>query len=234
MKKIARALVCGFLIFGILDAAPKKSSTSPVKNLQKGSIISGSMATGDLKRWMFFNDSSIGGSWTKIGASEYISVDLAYSATLATIASAGGLRGIFGIDFEFPLYVAPKGQTNLLSSHDKISEVFGWGALVPVSVGIDVNGFYLRGLVGYGYNSIDEGFDINGHTEKITARYHGLIYGAGIGYRIKNIINIGAKALFGEMKNDQKSTNSVDLAKRQSQDGRYKMTKIGGYISIIF
>lgn len=231
MKKIAGVLACIFLMFAALEAAPAKSA----KGLQKGSVVSGSKMTGDLRRWMFFNDGSIGGSWTKIGASEYVSVDLAYSSTITTIATAGGLRGAFGIDFEFPIYVAAKGQTNALSTHNKFAEVLGWGAFVPVSVGIDVNGFYLRGLVGYGYNEIEEGFDIGNGTEKMKVRYHGLIYGASVGYRIANIVNIGAKALFGEMKNDARNTNSAELEKiKEPKDGRYNMMRIGGYISIIF
>lgn len=235
MKKIAGVLACIFLMFAVLEAAAQKPAKNAAKSLQKGSVVSGSKMTGDLKRWMLFNDGFIGGSWTKIGASEYVSVDLGYSSSITTIAAAGGLRGVFGIDFEFPIYVAAKGQTNILSTHNKFAEVLGWGAFVPASVGIDINGFYLRGLVGYGYNEIEEGFDLSNSTAKIKARYHGLIYGASVGYRIKNIINIGAKALFGEMKNDVRSTNSAELEKiKEPKDGRYNMMRIGGYISIIF
>ncbi|MCE3047499.1 autotransporter outer membrane beta-barrel domain-containing protein [Helicobacter kayseriensis] len=235
MKKIISLIVCGFLLSGFLEAAPKKPSGNAVKNLQKGSVINGSKATGDLKRWMFFNDGSIGGSWTKIGRSEYISVDLGYSATITTIATAGGLRGIFGIDFEFPIYVSAKGQSNTLTDHKSFSEVLGWGAMIPLSVGIDVNGFYLRGLVGYGYNEIKEGYDIGANQNaSLNARYHGLIYGGSIGYRIKNIINIGAKAMFGKMKNDKRDADASLASIREPKDRHYDMMRFGGYISIIF
>lgn len=235
MKKFLGLVTCGILSLGILEAAPKKPSGNVTKNLQKGSVISGSKATGNLQRWMFFNDGSIGGSWTKIGKSEYISVDLGYSATITTIATAGGLRGIFGIDFEFPIYVSAKGKSNTLTTENSFSEVLGWGAMVPLSVGIDVNGFYIRGLVGYGYNEIKEGYDIGGNKNShLTARYHGLIYGGSVGYRISNIVNIGAKALFGKMKNDKRDADSNLADIKNPKDKHYDMMRFGGYISIIF
>ncbi|WP_027326906.1 hypothetical protein [Helicobacter pametensis] len=234
-KVISRLIACGILALGVAQAAPQKPSGNVVKNLQKGSVINGAKATGDLTRWMFFNDGSIGGSWTKIGKSEYVSVDLGYSATITTIAAAGGLRGIFGIDFEFPIYVSAKGQTNALTTSNNFAEVLGWGAMVPLSVGIDVNGFYLRGLVGYGYNEIKEGYDIGANKNAhLTARYHGLIYGGSIGYRIKNIVNIGAKAIFGKMKNDKRDGDASLAEIREPKDRHYDMMRFGGYVSIIF
>lgn len=234
-KKILGLIICSFVGLSTLEAAPQRLSGNAVKNLQKGSVINGSKATGNLQRWMFFNDGSIGGSWTKIGKSEYISVDLGYSATITTIATAGGLRGIFGLDLEFPIYVAAKGQSNTLITSNKFEEVLGWGAMIPVSVGIDINGFYIRGLVGYSYNEIKEGYDIEQNTTShLKARYHGLIYGGSVGYRISNIVNIGAKALFGKMKNDQRTADDALMNLREPKDKRYNMMRFSGYISIIF
>ncbi|ANV98616.1 hypothetical protein BBW65_07315 [Helicobacter enhydrae] len=240
IKNIAKVFLCCVLVGGALQAAPKKPkkpSANAVKNLQSGSVINGVKATGSLQRWMFFNDGFVGSSWTKIGRSEYISVDFGYSATIATIGTAGGLRGIFGVDFAFPIYVAARGQTNGLTTHNSFAEVLGWGAIVPLSIGLDVNGFYIRGLVGYAYNDIVEGFDLPNKSDATTMqmRYHGVVYGAGMGYRISNILNIGFKALFGEMKNDVRATNDATLIQvREFKNKKYDLMQFGGYVSIIF
>lgn len=234
-KLVSIALGCSLALSG-LYAAPKPPKKSTIANLKKGSVIDGSKASGDLQRWMFFNEGIIGGSWSKIGRSEFASIDFGYSSYIATIGTAWGLRGIFGVDFEFPLYLDAKGQTNALSTHRGYSDVLGWGATIPLSAGIDINGFYIKGLVGYTYNEITERFNVNEAKDaEMLTRYQGIVYGASIGYKIKNIVNIGARALFGNLKNDRRDTSNTTLNQEKTfQDRKYDYMKLGGFISIVF
>lgn len=237
MKKIIITLPLALSLVGMLEAAPiKRPASNGANNLQKGSITNGAKATGSLNRWMLFNEGSIGGSWSKIGKSEFISVDFAYSTSITTIAAAGGLRGIFGVDFEFPLYLSAHGTSNALTKDRNFSDVLGWGAIVPLSVGIDVNGFQLTGLVGYSYHSIQEEFDGNGVSNaKMTVQYHGVVYGASMGYRISNIVNLKAHALFGRLKNDWRDTDNAVLHSEEIVDNKkYDYMKLGASISIVF
>lgn len=236
MKGMWKFVVATLVACGVTYAAPAKPSGNVVSNLQKGSITNGAKATGSLNRWMIFNEGSIGGSWSKIGRSELISLDLGYSSYIATIATAGGLRGVFGIDFEFPLYLSAKGQSNALDTHRNFSDVFGWGAIVPLSAGIDVNGFFLKGLVGYSYHSIQERFDVGNVSDaEMTVQYHGVVYGAALGYKIKNILAFKAEALFGELQNDWRNTdNSILSSEDINKNKKYNYMKLGASVSIIF
>lgn len=237
MKRILMTLPLALSLVGMLEAAPvKKPSNNAAKNLQKGSITNGAKATGNINRWMFFNEGSIGGAWSKIGKSKFVSLDFGYSTSITTIAAAGGLRGIFGVDFEFPLYLSASGYSNALTTERKFSDVLGWGAIVPLSVGIDVNGFQLKGLVGYSYHNIQEEFDGDGVSNaKMTTQYHGIVYGASLGYRIANIVNLKAHALFGQLKNDWRNTSDVTLQKEEvTSNKKYEYMKFGASVSIVF
>ncbi|RDU68821.1 hypothetical protein CQA62_05390 [Helicobacter cholecystus] len=237
MKKICTSLVLATCLVGALNAAPvKKPSSNGAKNLQKGSITNGVKATGSVQRWMLFNEGSIGGSWSKIGKSEFVSLDFGYATSITTIATAGGLRGIFGVNFEFPLYLSAAGYSNALKTDRNFSDVLGWGAIVPLSVGIDVGGFQLTGLVGYSYHSIKEEFNGNGVSNaKMLTQYHGVVYGASLGYRIANIINLKAHALFGKLKNDWRSTENEVLRQEEvTSNKKYNYMNLGASVSIVF
>lgn len=235
MKKVSRFFASTLLVCGLVYAAPAPSGNA-INNFQKGSITNGAKAMGSLNRWMIFNEGLIGGSWSKIGRSEFVSVDLGYSSYITTIATAGGLRGVFGIDFEFPLYLSAKGQSNALSTHRSFSDVFGWGAVVPLSAGIDVKGFFLKGLVGYSYHSIQERFDVgNVSNAEMTVQYHGVVYGVALGYRIKNVLSFKVQALFGELQNDWRNTNNATLSSEDiNKNKKYDYMKLGASVSIIF
>lgn len=237
MKKICTSLILATCLIGGLNAAPvKKPSSNGAKNLQKGSITNGAKATGSINRWMLFNEGGIGGAWSKIGKSEFVSLDFSYATSITTIATAGGLRGIFGVNFDFPLYLSASGYSNALTTNRNFSDVLGWGAIIPFSVGIDVHGFQLTGLVGYSYHNIQEEFDGNGVTNaKMTTQYHGVVYGASMGYRISNIVNIKAHALFGKLKNDWRNTDNAILQKEEvASNKKYDYMKLGASISIVF
>ena len=236
MGKVSRLFLATMMALGIGYGAPAKPSANVVSNLQKGSITNGAKAGGSLNRWMIFNEGLVGGSWSKIGRSEFISVDLGYSSYIATIATVGGLRGVFGIDFEFPLYLSAKGQSNALSTHRGFSDVFGWGAIVPLTAGIDVNGFFLKGLVGYSYHSIQERFDVGNVSDaEMTVQYHGVVYGASLGYKIKNILAFKLEALFGELQNDWRNTSNATLSSEDiNKNKKYDYMKLGASVSIVF
>ncbi|ANV97552.1 hypothetical protein BBW65_01445 [Helicobacter enhydrae] len=192
----------------------------------------------EIKNWLFLNDTSLGASWSSIGDTGYISVDLGYSLTIATYAPTGGVRRTFGLDIEVPLYVSALGSSNGITSGDKISESLGWGVVLPLTIGIEAKNFWLKGLFGYTYNEISEGFDVASNKQsivKINMRYHGFTYGVQLGWRYKNILNLGLKAMFGKLQNTARNANGSGLETAiQSKDRQYNLMRFGGFASITF
>lgn len=219
IKKIVFALVYSSLILGILEAAPRKKNE-------------------ELPNWIFLNDSSIGSSWVGIGKTNYITVDLVYSFTVATYASTGGVRRTFGFDVEVPLYVSAFGNSNGVTRAEKITEAFGYGVVVPFTIGIEIKSFWLKGLFGYTFNQISEGFELTKNPDdvvKMNMLYHGFTYGFGLGWRYKNVINLSLKAMLGKLQNSSRNVSGAgfenEIEKRSRQ---YNLIRVGASASITF
>lgn len=218
IKKMITALICLGLMSEIALAKPK--------------------AKEEVRNWLFLNDASVGTSWSSIGKTSYISVDLGYSLTIATFASTGGVRRTFGLDIDVPLYVSAFGSSNGITSGDKISEALGWGVIVPVTLGMEVKNFWLKGLFGYAFNEISEGFEIAKNQEsivKMKMRYHGFAYGLSLGWRYKNILNLGFKAMFGKLQNTLRNVEGSGFENAiEKKDRQYDLMRFGAFASITF
>lgn len=219
LKKITVILLFLILLLGILEAKPRKKDEK-------------------LPNWIFLNDTSIGISWTGLGKTNYMSVDLAYSFTVATYASTGGVRRTFGFDVEVPLYVAAFGNSNGITSAEKITEAFGYGVVVPLTIGIEVKSFWFKGLFGYTFNQISEGFELEKNPNdvvKMNMLYHGFTYGIGMGWRYKNILNIGLKAMFGRLQNSSRSASGSGLeGEIEKRSRQYNFMRAGISAAITF
>ncbi|OBV29681.1 hypothetical protein BKN38_02170 [Helicobacter sp. CLO-3] len=222
-----------------LNAAPdanntyrnlKSSQSTLTKQFASGSIVSGSTygsrSTNAARRWYIFNEGSVGGSYTMLGQANYWAVDLGYHIYLRSIEyTVLGLNFIIGAELNFPIYLSANGRSNILSDHRRFETeesdgIKGWGLELPAMIGFERKGFYLVGLVGYGWQFMRETYTnqvtINnqnrGAHPVIETQYDGLIYGAGIGYKATNILNIGFRYTYGNMTNRFKSTKFDDSA----------------------
>lgn len=223
-----------------LNAAPnanntyknlKSSQSTLTKQFASGSIVSGSTygsrSTNAARRWYIFNEGSVGGSYTMLGQANYWAVDLGYHIYLRSIEyTVLGLNFIIGAELNFPIYLSANGRSNILSDHrhfetEESDGIKGWGLELPAMIGFERKGFYLVGLVGYGWQFMRETYTTTiarGAHPVIETQYDGLIYGAGIGYKATNILNIGFRYTYGNMTNRFKSTKFDDSAVLNSLD----------------
>ena len=203
----------------------KSVQSSFTRNFASGTIVSGSKAnaSNSTRRLYIFNEGVVGGSYTILGSANYWSVDLGYNVYLRTIESAvGGINFLAGAGLNFPIYLKAGGKSNILSDHrgfqtKEYDGIVGWGSEIPVMIGIEKSGFYLTGLVGYGWLFMTDIYPTtnqsgNGAFPRVETSYDGIIYGAGIGYKVSNVINIGFRYLHGDMTNRKDETKPDEVA----------------------
>ena len=239
-QKIA-VLVCSMLVgmttmLQLANAAPSANTT--YRNLQSaqskvtrsftsGSIISASSSGNSARRWYIFNEGSVGGSYTTIGQANYWAVDLGYHAYLRTIESTVlGLNFLIGAELNFPIYLSVNGRSNILADHrtfetEEAEGIKGWGIELPAMIGFEKNGFYIVGLVGYSWLLMKDTYTKvsgRGAHPTVQTQYDGLIYGAGLGYKVSNVINIGFRWTMGNMTNRKEQTTFDQSAINDSLD----------------
>ncbi|PAF43565.1 hypothetical protein [Helicobacter sp. 11S02596-1] len=267
MKKVFFILAILSAFFVGVNGATKSTSKSkkPVSSLQhtrnailgqftKGSIVDGTKGTGSVRRWYLFNEGSIGGSYTMLGKSEYISADVAYSTYIRSIESLfGGMSLMAGTELSFPIYLKASGKSNILNDHRPLETketegVAGFGVQLPLMVGLEYKGFYITGLVGYTWLFMKDTYAATGRgaNPTVTTNYDGLIYGGGLGYKISNVVNIGIRYVTGELTNryaqtkfdDSAKINGLDLHSITNERGRdlygVNYQRFYGFISYIF
>ena len=186
----------------------KKNLTS---NFTKGSIVSGTTGTGSVRRWFFFNEGAVGSSYTWLGRSNYISVDVGYNLYLRSIESVlGGTNFMIGTEISVPIFIKPfsGSRSNVLSDHryletKEFDGVAGSGIQVPLMMGFEYRGFYIMGFGGYTWLWMNDTYASNavGSYPTIKSMYDGVIYGGGIGYKVSNIVNIGVRYTGGFLTN---------------------------------
>lgn len=224
-------------VFGVAQAASNKQNASKnYKNLQSnqskftsrfasGSIVSGSKANSrnSERRWYIFNEGAVGGSYTMLGKANYWAVDLGYNVYLRTIDSTkGGVSFIAGAGVNFPIFLKADGKSNILADHRGFQTkdydgILGWGSEIPVMIGLEKSGFYLTGLVGYGWLFMTDIYPVqnaqgSGAFPRVETSYEGIIYGAGLGYKLSNVINIGFRYFHGDMTNRKGETKPDAVA----------------------
>lgn len=260
---LGASLACS-LAFGAKDPnkaykSLKSQQSSFTKNFASGSVVSGSTygstSKNAARRWYIFNEASAGGSYTTLGQANYVAVDVGYHAYLRTIESTIlGLNFLIGAELNFPIYLQANGSSNIiankpLETKETAQAVQGWGVELPAMIGFEKNGFYLVGLVGYTWQFMTDTYTRqNGRGEHPTVKtnYDGLIYGAGVGYKVRNVINLGFRWTMGNMTNRKAGTEFSDAAIQDSLDqnaithqtGRdiYNIDymKFMGFVSVVF
>lgn len=211
------------------------------KNFASGSIVSGSRAnaSNSERRWYIFNEGAVGGSYTMLGKANYWAVDLGYNVYIRTIESAvGGINFLAGAGVNFPIYLKAGGKSNILSDGRGFQTkdydgIVGWGSEIPVMLGIEKSGFYLTGLVGYGWLFMTDIYPTtnqsgNGAFPRVETSYDGIIYGAGIGYKVSNVINIGFRYLHGDMTNRKDETKPDTAAGSNNITAATIITQVRG------
>lgn len=254
---LGASLACS-LAFGAKDPnktykSLKSSQSSFTKNFASGSVVSGSTygntSKNAARRWYIFNEASVGGSYTTLGRANYIAVDVGYHAYLRTIQSTIlGLDFLIGAELNFPIYLQANGSSNLiankpLETRETAQAVQGWGIELPAMIGFEKNGFYLVGLAGYAWEFMTDTYTKSGAGAHPTIKttYDGLIYGAGFGYKVRNVINLGFRWTMGNMTNRRDSTEiSSELSGQviTTTTGRdiYDISymKFMGFVSVVF
>lgn len=259
MKKLLLGCL-SFLLLTNIAFGVTTSKTSSNKNLGKftsGSIVSGTPATGKVRRWYFFNEGSIGSSYTFLGKSQYLSVDLGYSLYLRSIESVlGGMNFMFGTEISVPLYIKPMSgsKSNILNDHrylerSEIEGLAGLGLELPLMLGFEYKGFYIAGLAGYTWLFMKDTYKsaAQGAYPTIQTQYDGVIYGGGIGYKVSNVVNIGVRYTGGSITN--RGGAQTELSQEAIRDGLGSMVitnqtgrpiynipyhRIHAFISVIF
>lgn len=235
--KCLRFLFMVGIASAILNAAPsgnqayknlKNSQSSFTNSFASGTFVSGSTSgKNGARRWYIFNEGSVGGSYTMLGSANYWAVDLGYHAYIRTIESAiGGFNFQAGVELNFPLYLSVSGKSNILTDHrpfetNESTGLAGWGIELPAMIGIEKNGFYIVGLVGYGWLFMKDTYTnalARGAHPTIQTTYDGLIYGGGLGYKVSNVINIGFRYIAGTMTNRKDGTEFDSAAINNSLD----------------
>lgn len=215
MKRIVASFFSLFLLIDFSFAATSKTSSSSTKKelgkFTPGSIVDGTTGTGKARRWYFFNEGAVGSSYTFLGKSEYLSVDLGYSLYIRSIESVlGGMNLMIGTEISVPIFLKPmKGsRSNILSDHryletSRFDGVAGSGVQVPLTLGLEYKGFYIMGFGGYTWLWMKDTYpsDAYGKYPSVDSMYDGVIYGGGLGYKISNIVNIGARYTGGSLTN---------------------------------
>ncbi|MCE3037543.1 hypothetical protein LW135_06875 [Helicobacter sp. faydin-H20] len=259
MKKTLLACLCALLSLNLAFGAPAKT-TKTNKNLgkfTKGSVVDGTPATGKVRRWYFFNEGSAGSSYTFLGKSQYLSVDLGYSLYLRSIESMlGGMNFMFGTEISVPMYlkVMPNSKSNILSDHRYLERqetegLAGFGVELPLMIGLEYKGFYIAGLAGYTWLFMKDTYKSAnaGAYPTIQTQYDGIVYGGGIGYKISNIVNFGIRYTGGSLTNREGARTSISPEANRDNLGGMVITnqtgrpiynipyhRIHAFISIIF
>ena len=159
MKKFLSTFLATLALGSMLYAAPSKSAKtgSSTSKFAKGTFVNGTTATGSARRWFFFNEGSIGSSYSWLGRSQYVSVDLGYSAYLRSIESVlGGMNFMIGTEISAPIFIRPivGSRSNILNDHrflesSEFDGVAGGGLQLPIMMGFEYHGFYFMGFAGY-------------------------------------------------------------------------------------
>lgn len=216
MKKFLSTFLATLALGSMLYAAPSKSTSSAkagrsTSKFAKGTFVDGTTGTGSARRWFFFNEGSIGSSYSWLGRSQYVSVDLGYSAYLRSIESVlGGMNFMIGTEISAPIFIRPivGSRSNILNDHrflesSEFDGVAGGGLQLPIMMGFEYRGFYFMGFAGYTWlwmNDTYQSTTVGAHPT-VRNMYDGVIYGGGIGYKVSNIVNIGIRYTGGSLTN---------------------------------
>lgn len=211
-----RLLMMLFLVglsamFGATNAFSQYKSyeNSILSNFGSGRVIRAS--SDGTTRWILYNEGMLGYSYAKLGETFLHSADIGYSSYIMSVSSMRGVYPYVGVEITVPIYIREKGNSNAFATTPTdlpggsklLSETGfnGWGVQVPVVIGLQAKSFYIQAMGGYAYHSIKDVF-YKSATENdwsLTNTYQGIIYGAGLGIRMRNTFSFGLRFVMGDL-----------------------------------
>ena len=187
----------------------KSYENSILSNFGPGRVIRAS--NDGTTRWILYNEGMLGYSYAKLGETFLHSADIGYSSYIMSISSMRGVYPYVGVEITVPIYIREKGNSNAFATTPTdlpggsklLSETGfnGWGVQLPVVIGLQTKSFYIQAMGGYAYHSIKDIF-YKSATENdwsLTNTYQGIIYGAGLGIRMRNTFSFGLRFVMGDL-----------------------------------
>lgn len=216
-------------------------------NFASGSVLSGSTKAGSVQRWYLFNEGHLGYSYSMLGDLNLHSLDVGYSMYITAIRPQSGLRPYFGLELTAPIYLKSVGNSNAfyadrdtgLPGGRKVmtdTGFNGWGAQVPLILGVQARYFYIQGMVGYSYHNITDNFYVS-DTQNDTSLdniYHGLTYGVGMGIKVRNVFTVGFRYVMGQLNSSSRtpgaSINADSVRAKDFKDDYKRFSVIFGVV----
>ncbi len=212
MRLIMMLLLIGLsVVFGATNAfsSYKSYESSLLSNFGAGRVVRAS--SDGTTRWILYNEGMLGYSYSKLGESFLHSADIGYSTYIMSVSSMRGVYPYVGVEITVPIYIRQKGDSNAFATSPTdlpggtklLGEMGfnGWGVQVPVVIGLQMKSFYIQAMGGYAYHSIKDVF-YKSATENdwsLTNTYQGIIYGAGVGIRMRNTFSAGLRFIMGDL-----------------------------------
>ena len=218
-----------------------------------GSILDGSTKAGNVARWYLFNEGHVGYSYSKLGDLNLHSADLGYSLYITSIKAASNVRPYIGTEITVPLYLKSTGDSN--GFDPAVSNVLGtsglpggnavktdvgfngWGIQIPVILGVQVNSYYIQGMIGYGYHSITDTFYVSDTMNDVSVDniYQGLVYGLGAGIKFSNVFSFGVRYIMGDLTNTSREPSAGIITNAlRSKDFKNNYQRFSVIFGIVF
>lgn len=217
MRLLMAILLASFSMASLASGATnalsqyKSYENSLLSNFGSGRVIRAS--NDGTTRWILYNEGMLGYSYSKLGDTFLHSADIGYSTYIMSVSSMRGVYPYVGVEITVPIYIKQKGDSNAFATDPTAAGLpngtkllgemgfNGWGVQVPVVIGLQMKSFYIQAMGGYAYHSIKDVF-YKSATENdwsLTNTYQGIIYGAGLGVRLKNTFSAGLRFIMGDL-----------------------------------
>ncbi len=247
-----RLLMMLFLVglsamFGATNAFSQYKSyeNSILSNFGSGRVIRAS--SDGTTRWILYNEGMLGYSYAKLGETFLHSADIGYSSYIMSVSSMRGVYPYVGVEITVPIYIREKGNSNAFATTPTdlpggsklLSETGfnGWGVQVPVVIGLQAKSFYIQAMGGYAYHSIKDVF-YKSATENdwsLTNTYQGIIYGAGLGIRMRNTFSFGLRFVMGDLNSTLRDPEQPDLQPHiRTKDFQSRYWRASAIFGVVF
>lgn len=205
-------------VYSVFGATPfsqyKSAESSLLSNFGSGRVIKASSASSSAT-WIFYNEGHLGYSYSSLGSMILNSADIGYSSYIVSVSSAGGLHPYVGIEITVPIYLSSRGDSNIFATSPQVelpngskllgeTNFSGWGVQVPAVLGVHFGGgFYIQAMAGYAYHSLTDTFYKSDTQNNWSANtvYQGVVYGGGLGLKLKDTFSIGVRYMMGNLNN---------------------------------
>ena len=213
---VMTSVVLVSLVCSVFGASPfnsyKSAESSLLSNFGSGRVIKASSASSSAT-WILYNEGHLGYSYSSLGDMILNSADVGYSSYIVSVSSAGGLHPYVGVEITVPVYLRARGDSNIFATSPQNqlpngtkllgeTNFSGWGVQIPAVLGVHFGGgFYIQAMAGYSYHSLTDTF-FKSATENnwsANAVYQGVVYGGGLGLKLKDTFSIGVRYMMGNL-----------------------------------